>query len=451
MKVKYTVTESYRVQVTVPDPKPPVPTKRPVTPPAAVKVPASFTVSGAGWGHGVGMSQYGAQGRAAAGWSAERILEHYYAPAALSHTTSYASSDIRVQVLKAASVAPTVSAGSWRVLASSGVVVTDPAAPKEANGDDHEVTTFKPGAEIKAPYAPASGAVFSIKDGKVTTKVGKYVLTGSVRIQWQNTRAWPGGKANTVVTVPKANDGADSASYRHGFLEIKPLGGQVNVVNQLRLNDEYLYGLAEMPSSWAPAALQAQAIAGRTYAMRNMASVKSACDCNVYDEVKSQKFMGWSKENEGASQSFGKRWVAAVEATIDRSGSTITNGDVMRNNGALIDAVYFSSSGGKTRTGESVWGTDTAYLQSRDDSLGSRSEWSHSISQATMAKAFGLKNVVKVSLKKAPDLTVSSSSVATSSATATSSDGKTATLSGSAFRSKIGGTKSAWLRAVTAK
>src|SRR3954470_9755893 len=57
------------------------------TPAAALAKPRStFTIRGAGFGHGVGMSQYGALGYAQHGWSAAAILAHYYSGTALGAT-----------------------------------------------------------------------------------------------------------------------------------------------------------------------------------------------------------------------------------------------------------------------------------------------------------------------------------------------------------------------------
>src|ERR1051325_8822924 len=47
-----------------------------------------FLFSGHGWGHGVGMSQYGAYGYAQHGWTAAQILGHYYPGTTLGTTTA---------------------------------------------------------------------------------------------------------------------------------------------------------------------------------------------------------------------------------------------------------------------------------------------------------------------------------------------------------------------------
>src|SRR5215207_3712834 len=70
---------------------------------------ARFTIRGAGFGHGVGMSQYGAMGYAAHGWTYDRILAHYYSGTALGKLN--ASRDVRV-LLQSASGSASFSGAS---------------------------------------------------------------------------------------------------------------------------------------------------------------------------------------------------------------------------------------------------------------------------------------------------------------------------------------------------
>jgi SpoIID/LytB domain protein len=370
----------------------------------AASVPDTFTISGSGWGHGVGMSQYGARGMAQEGYSAKQILEHYYNPAQVVSSNAFASSDIKVQLVKTGSASITPSNGRLRVRVNGGIYETSGTVTVQASGSNVAVQV--------------NGSTF---------------YSANVGLEWQGTRYWPGGSA-TTVTIPGADAESGTGTYRHGKIDVNNIGGQVNLVNTLRLNDEYLYGLAEVPSSWEPAALQAQAIAGRTYAMRNMGYLKPACSCNVYDEVASQKFTGWKKENEG-SGAIGQRWKSAVDATQAKSNGVPTSASVVTYNGSLIEAVYSSSTGGKTRSGQSVWVTNTPYLQSREDHWALKSSvgnpngaWSYTVSQRTAAANFGLGDVASVSIVKNADGTIAS-------ATARSSSGATRTISGGQFMS----------------
>jgi SpoIID/LytB domain protein len=360
-------------------------------------VPSAFTVKGNGWGHGVGMSQYGAQVQASQGRSAAQILEHYYHPAKVSKLTGYRDREIVVQLLRSPEATMLPESGRARL--------------------------------------KVGGKIVKLRKGKVVTTFAGKTYTGNAQIQWQNTRAWKGSAA-TLLNVAKADDGRGTVPLRHGVVDLKPLDGKVNVTATMRMRDEYLNGLAEVPSSWPSQALQAQAIAARTYSIRNLGSLKSACGCNVYDEVDSQKFTGWRKEHEGTNGVYGKRWVGAVAASNDK---------VVMYKSHLIDATYFSSSGGKTRSAKDVWGGDPGYLNSRDDHWSLRSAgnaWTQSVSQRQMAQAFGTKDVVSVAVTRRADLTLAK-------AVATTRSGKKVSLGGATFRARLA-PRSAWVRQITA-
>ncbi len=85
----------------------------------------------------------------------------------------------------------------------------------------------------------------------------------------------------------------------------------------------YLYGLAEVPSSWPSAALEAQVIAARTYALerartRRADEAGNPCRCNVVGSVADQHYEGWSHER-ADRQSVGGRWSDAVDRTAGRA------------------------------------------------------------------------------------------------------------------------------------
>jgi SpoIID/LytB domain protein len=156
--------------------------------------------------------------------------------------------------------------------------------------------------------------------------------------------------------------------------------------NTLQLNTEYLYGLGEMPSSWSPAALQAQVIAARSYALvryNKYPSLRSNCQCHIYANTNDQVFSGYSKE----SGSYGDKWVAAVNATGDG-----TNFKIAKYNGGVVDAYFSSSSGGATSPVSEVWGsTSYPYLIRADDTWALSPDvrnpyasWSVAISQGTL-------------------------------------------------------------------
>ncbi len=367
--------------------------------------PTSFSLTGSGFGHGVGMSQYGARGMAAAGKSATQILEHYYYPAQATTTTAHANADIKVQLLAGKkSVTITPAAGRLRVKVGSA--------------------TLESSSTITVERTSA---------GTVKATVGATSREASwITVEWQGTRYWSGTSATTVA-VSGTQNGA-TGTYRHGKLEIRQLASALNVLGVMRVNTEYLPGIAEMPASWQQEALRTQAIASRTYAYRNLGAIKSACGCHVYDEVSSQRFLGWNHENASGSAP----WRSAVRDTTSASGSSVMNARVVMHSGSLIDAVYSSSSGGRTNTAADVWGSAVPYLNSRDDAASKTAaagnpyaSWTVSVSQSSMAKAFGLSNVAMIELTRA-------SSGLVKTAKATSTQGATATRTGAQLRSSLG-------------
>lgn len=121
----------------------------------------------------------------------------------------------------------------------------------------------------------------------------------------------------------------------------------------------YLTGvlLAEMPIDFSQEALKAQAVVSRTYALRlnttgNKHTQGAVCTdascCQAYRST--DDFL-----NKGGTDALLKKVTDAVEST-----DTL----VLTYNGALIEATYFSCSGGKTEDALAVWGTDIPYLQS---------------------------------------------------------------------------------------
>ena len=266
-------------------------------------------------------------------------------------------------------------------------------------------------------------------DGKTRTFNGR---TGIV-IQWQNTRYWKSGKAATTVSVAHAANNK-AGRYRHGRLEVKVIGGKLTVVNVVRLNTEYLYGIAEMPASWPAAALQSQAVAARTYAHQRRETLRADCDCHVYDDTRSQVFAGYANEAGKA----GAPWVSAVNATVTRKSGSVSRSRVVMHRGKLIQALYSSSSAGQTNPNADVWGSNVAYLQSRSDAAaftsGARNpyaKWTVDVTRAKMESAFGLSGITSI------DASYTATGMV-KTLTARSASGKSKTLTGPQARTKLG-------------
>lgn len=143
--------------------------------------------------------------------------------------------------------------------------------------------------------------------------------------------------------------------------------------------DDYLtcVVLSEMPPEFEPEALKAQAVAARTFLEKRRLSHKHPNADVCADSACCQ---AWTSET-ALREKFGADFEAYAEKA--RAAVTETSGEVLTYDGALIDATYFSCSGGKTEDALAVWGSDVPYLQSvpsygEENALRYRSEASFS-------------------------------------------------------------------------
>jgi SpoIID/LytB domain protein len=231
------------------------------------------------------------------------------------------------------------------------------------------------------------------------------------------------------------NVSGTTMKLKYGTIQLKVvlakgLGGKIEVTDTMRLHDEYLYGISEVPSVWPAAALQSQVIASRTYALSRMDKVRTECDCNIYSSKYDQVYGGYTKELE---PKYGALWRQAVDATVVDE----QNGQMITYNGAPINVYFFSSSGGQTQMAGDVWGTPIPYLSSVPDpwSLDKKlnpkySKWVRVVPQKVMAEAFNLPDVSKyiVASRTATGSVLTVKATSTSGATATLPVGKFKTL-----------------------
>lgn len=396
-------------------------TQAPVS--AAVAVPASFSFNGSGWGHGVGMSQYGARGMALDGYTAAQIAEHYYTG---SKVAPYADTmNLRVNLLHRRTSAVFRSEA---LAAGGGAIEVTVTGSAPVVGDTNDMWSV---------IATSSAVTLRRTRAGVTTTIGsgRYVV-----VRWAGTRQ-PGkaGAGATVLNLSTTVAGLATTGhrYRYGWLDFGTTTASpttFEAVANLRLHDEYLLGISEVSSSWPAAALQAQVLAARSYALAKYGTgtYRSTCRCHVdsgkgpyYD----QTYAGYLKE----TSTGGAYWRAAVIATLSSS----TTGLTVLSGGTPVTAFYFSASGGRTQASAEVWGGTLAYAKSVDDhwSMDSSVPWSHWIprvrTQAQLAAAFGLSDVVRL------DLTSRTAGGGVKRAVAYSSAGASAALSGETFRSRL--------------
>jgi SpoIID/LytB domain protein len=267
-----------------------------------------------------------------------------------------------------------------------------------------------------------STVVPSVVTGKKTVSIPRNRI---FTVRWTGTRYLPG--VDGVISLSHTNT---TKKYRYGQMQFRAvkaatLGYRIEVTNSVRLSDEYLWGISEVPSSWPEAALQAQAIASRTYAMSKAGIYGASCDCDLYGEISDQSFLGYAKETE---KGWGQFWKAAVTNT---TGLTITQ------EGKPITAYFGSSTGGLTETSFNAWGTYKNFTQSvadpssLDPALNPRFyQWERTITQGSVATAFALPDVVSL------EIIMKNTSGTVSTIRATSSTGIQKSLRGETFRSR---------------
>jgi stage II sporulation protein D len=257
----------------------------------AARAAAIFQIDGAGNGHGIGMSQYGAEGYALHGASYRAILAHYYQGTGLGQVDP----NQLVRVLLA----------------------TGPASFSGAT------TASAPGAK---PTPLTAGSTYSVRV-LAGGELGLFTQAG------RKLAAFSGVPLSVSGTGPLTLAGL--GQYRGGF-EFRDVGGAVQTVNAVGV-DDYVRGVvaAEMPANWAPAALEAQAVAARTYALTSQVGGDGY---QLYPDTRSQMYGGVTAETPSTD--------AAVAAT---------SGQIVTYNGAPAITYFFASSGGYTESIQNVW------------------------------------------------------------------------------------------------
>ena len=278
--------------------------------PAGVGKPGgSLHLLGHGYGHGRGMSQYGAEGAARRGLTSAQILAFYYPGTA----TAKVGGRISVRI-GADTSADTVVAAQGRLLAR---VVGRPAQRWTLSALQPAATRWR----LKPLSSTRTALAYQVP-GRRWARAK--VLDGTAEF-------FAGGSPITLYVPGR------TAAYR-GALRNAPtsLGGKDrDTVNVLALQS-YVRGVVarEMPSSWSAAALQAQAVAARTYAAYDRAHAPSGRPYQTCDSTSCQVYGGVAAETSATD--------AAVAAT---------NGQILTYAGHPAFTQFSSSSGGWTVRG----------------------------------------------------------------------------------------------------
>jgi stage II sporulation protein D len=292
-------------------------------------------IRGAGFGHGIGMSQYGAYGFAKHGYDYRQILAHYYQGTDLSKEST--GEEIRV-LLQTGSRTATFTGAT--------------------EGGGH---ALNPAKTYRVRLNGLSGEVLLDPKGK---QIGHFDVPLDI----------------TSSTVPlrlngRAMNGVTAGHY-HGALEFRPSPFTGLAVVNVASLDDYVKGVVpgEMPSSWAPAALEAQAVAARSYAL---ATDAGGPVFDQYPDTRSQVYKGADAEMPSSN--------AAVDATA---------GQVLRYQGQIAATYFFSTSGGHTEDVQNVFygARPQPYLTGVDDpydNISPKHRWQVRLTTASLQHRLG--------------------------------------------------------------
>jgi len=309
------------------------------------RVPASgvLRLSGHGLGHGIGMSQFGAQGMGLVGKSYRQILRFYFPGTG----RAAASAKLALRV-------------SLSGLAGSGVSVQPRPGLRASLGREPVTLPGTVGGRPVTAYRVSRSA-----DGLVVralTRDGAAQLaSGPGPLSWSTA---PSLRRSRFTVVTPSGVGR---SY-HGRLLVRGKGNDLLVVDVLRLED-YLRSVVslEVPGGWTPAALRAQAVAARSYALLLRHNARAAGQrFDICDTTACQAFGGIDTES-----------APEAAAVADTVGEYLTSG------GEPALTQFSASNGGWTVAG------GRSYLVARRDPydgvVTGTANWGHSWKQTVTA------------------------------------------------------------------
>jgi len=374
--------------------------------PASAEPAPVLVIEGKGFGHGVGMAQDGAFAMANDGSSAAKILSHFYPGTAIARRTAMVrvgvhessgpvvvvlpgggevrdspsgpqSPGFPVAVEPGGSVQLAFDGSKYIVTPLSGAAINRVAAPPAP------VPARSPAPPVAAPPVPGAPAPAGLLDPLLqalmppaapttaatpatTGPAGTVPASQNDARSGRGLRAVPKGDATVALPGP-------GRSYR-GTVVATAAGPGLQLTNEVDV-EQYLRGMAEVPASWPAAALQAQAIAARTFAVRAAASGKTLCD-----DQRCQVYVG-----------------AGNEDPATNAATTATRGQVLTYQGALAETVYSASAGGVSATAEEGFGPgspDLPYLQPVPYSIGDPQMWAMTLPLQEAGARFGYRGEV---------------------------------------------------------
>lgn len=299
--------------------------------PLVARAGSIFAVSGRGWGHGIGMTQYGAKGYAEQGWDYRRILAWYF------QRTTIAT---RVQLTVKVDLDDGRDArSSWLIAAASNA--TTLTVSELANGA-HALEVTR-GAAVWVSF---SNGTTRIRADRYNASAGTHTAGSTVETFPAAVVAATGSTtASKVRILGTSGPFAQSNIAWRGQIRFTPSGDKGHAIDYVPM-EQYLRGVVprESPSSWPVQALRAQAVAARSYAY-GAASSGDVLWCTTMSQV-------YNGADDGPNTHESAKTDAAV---ADTANEFVVYGS------GVIKTFFSSSSGGRTANSKDVW------FSSRDD------------------------------------------------------------------------------------
>ena len=320
-----------------------------------------WSVIGNGNGHGHGMSQYGARGAARRGLTAAQIIAFYYPKTTLG---SKAGSTIRVHV---------TDDGTDTVVAPSpGLTLNWPSGSQPLPTQGISRWRLKP---------------------DLTGFTVEYLTSGTtVWKRFTSTLATAADFSRSLNTIRLYQNDGTSTVYR-GKVGAVRTGATQFTVNRVLL-DEYVQGVIprEMPSSWEPAAVRAQAIAARSYA-RYAVEHNASSAYDICDTTRCQVYGGMTRFNSSGQVLYG-------EESGSNAAVSATAGLVASYQSATIFAQFSASNGGWLVASSRL---DQPYLVAKADPYEAYSGdpylgWQRQVPASKVASYYGLTSVQSIQI-----------------------------------------------------